>query len=239
MLDSEARSILCRCGWLSRQPAHFQRLWLAEAELRHHPPGKLLYAEGQLLSDLFGLVEGTLSVTFAPKAGSTLLLHVAQPGWWAGDMAAISNGPRRATIATRSDSWVMHVSLAALEAMAAEDPELWRRVAQITVGHLDHAMNIIASLTAGDALARLVMALHRLVDLDGNRASGYAVVTVSQLELCAMTRISRNAIAPLLMDLEKSGLIRRRYRRIEILDLRALTALVKQARPSRMVVRSV
>ena len=47
--------------------------------------------------------------------------------------------------------------------------------------------------------------------------------------------ISRNAIAPLLMGLEKSGLISRRYRRIEILDLRSLTALSKQARPSRIV----
>jgi len=34
------------------------------------------------------------------------------------------------------------------------------------------------------------------------------------------------------MVLEKSGLISRRYRHIEILDLRALTALAKQTRMS-------
>ncbi len=235
MLRIDAESILCRHGWLSRQPHPFQRRWLSRAELRHHPAGEGLYAEGEAPGALSGLVEGSLSVLYQRTTRSSALIHVAQPGWWVGDVAAISDGPRRVTLAARHDSWVMHVELAAIRAMAAEEPEVWRRIAQITVGHLDHAMNVVASLTADDARARVAMALRRLVDLDGNRAAGNAMVRVTQKELCSMTRVSRNAIAPLLMDLEKTGVISRRYRRIEILDMRALTALLKQSRPSRIV----
>jgi len=239
MLLSDARSILCRHGWLSRQPSPFQHRWLASGALRLHPAGRPLFVEGERPSDLCGLVQGNLTITFAPRTRSSLPLHIAQPGWWAGDLAAISDGPRRASLSARSDSWVMHVGLPAVRAMAADDPEVWRRVAQISVGHFDHAMNIVASLTAGDARARVIMALCRLVDLDGNLGAGSAMLQVSQKELCAMANISRNAIAPLLMGLEKSGLISRRYRRIEILDLRALTALSKQTRPSRIVDASI
>jgi len=232
MLASEARSILCRHGWLSWQPPAFQHRWLACGELRRHPAGTLLHAEGEPLGDLCGLVQGDLAVTCAPRSGSSVLLHIAQPGWWAGDAAAISGGPRRASLATRSDSWIMHVGLPAIQAMAAEDPEAWRRVAQISVGHLDHAMSIIASLTVGDPRTRVAAALCQLADLDGHRAAGSAELQVSQKELGTLARISRNAIAPMLMKFEKAGLIRRRYRRIEIIDLRALRALVRQTRPT-------
>jgi CRP-like cAMP-binding protein len=235
MLLSDARSILCRHGWLSRQPSRFQHRWLASGVLRFHAAGDALFVEGERPNDLCGLVLGNLTITFAPNTRSSLPLHIARPGWWAGDLACISDGPRRASLTARSDSWVVHVGLPAVRAMAAEDPEVWRRVAQISVGHFDHAMNIVASLTAGGARARVIMALRRLVDLDDNLLMGNATLQVSQKELCAMAHVSRNAIAPLLMDLEKSGLISRRYRRIEILDLRALRALSKQTRPSRIV----
>ncbi|HUS95503.1 MAG TPA: Crp/Fnr family transcriptional regulator, partial [Hyphomicrobiaceae bacterium] len=183
MLFSDARSILCRHGWLSRQPSQFQRRWLASGALRHHPAGKPLFVEGERGRDLCGLVQGNLTITFAPKARSSLPLHIARPGWWAGDLAAISDGPRRASLIARSDSWVMHVGLPAVRAMAAEDPEVWRRVAQISVGHFDHAMNIIASLAAGDARARVIMTLRRLVDLDGYLGTSNVTLHVSQKAL--------------------------------------------------------
>jgi CRP-like cAMP-binding protein len=232
MLASEAGSILCRHGWLSWQPATFQRCWLARGELRHHPAGTLLHAEGEPPGDLCGLVQGDLAVTYSPKSGSSLLLHIARPGWWAGDAAAVSGGPRRASLATRSDSWVMHVGLPAIQAMAAEDPEVWRRVAQISIGHLDHAMSIIASLTVGDAPSRLASALCQLVDLDCHRAAGSVELQVSQKELGTLARISRNAIAPMLLKFERAGLIRRRYRRVEVIDVGALKAMVRRTRPT-------
>lgn len=239
MLASDAKSILCRQGWLSQQPKAFQRRWLACGELRHHRAGTVLYAEGDPPGDLCGLVQGDLAVAYAAKSRESVLLHIAQPGWWAGDAAAISDGPRRVTVATRTDSWVMHVRLPDILAMAAEDSEVWRRIAQISVGHADHAMSIVASLTVADTRTRVAMALHRLLAFsEGKGPTGLPNVRVTQVELGSMTGISRNAIAPLLMDLEKSGLICRRYRCIEIVNLRGLSALVGQVRPPRIHGRS-
>jgi CRP-like cAMP-binding protein len=116
---------------------------------------------------------------------------------------------------------------------AAEDASVWRTIAQITVSHLDTAMSLVAGLSTGDGRARVAMALHRLASLDGVTGTNSAVVSVSQQELGAMTRLSRNAIRPVIAELEKAGLAIPRYRRIVIPDLAALARFAAAASPDR------
>ncbi len=96
-----------------------------------------------------------------------------------------------------------------------------RRLAQITVSHLDHALSVVASLSTTDARVRVALALRRLAALtEGTPPS--AVIHLSQEELCELVRLTRNALRPVLVDLEKRGLIVRSYRRLEIPDVPAL-----------------
>jgi CRP/FNR family cyclic AMP-dependent transcriptional regulator len=225
----DAESMACGTGWLSLQPGEFQRRLLTVADCCHVPPGTHIYEIGDPPDSVFALVDGELSI-LRPSDDFTLqLVHVARPVWWVGEAAVITNTPRRATLVARQESVVLRVSRAAIEQMAAEQPDVWRRIAQITVSHLDTALSLITGLSTGDARSRVALALHRLASLDHETGTNSAVVSVSQQELGAMTRLSRNAVGPIILELETAGLVVHRYRRIEILDIAALARFATDA----------
>ncbi len=228
MPREEAEQVLLGAGWLSRQPPDFQARVMAAAELEFFPAGTDVYSLGDPPRDLWGLVHGELSVLIAPEAVAPSLVHIATPGWWIGDAALINNTPRRVGLTAREDTWMLRLGIRSIDQMAGEDPEVWRRIAQITIGHLDHALSVIAGLTLRDSHARVAMTIRRLADLDGTMAAGPATVRVSQDELGEMTRLTRNAVARILVDLEALGLINRGYGRLDIQDVGALRGYAKK-----------
>jgi CRP/FNR family transcriptional regulator, cyclic AMP receptor protein len=85
-------------GWLARRPRVFQDQVLGLAELRYFPAGATIYNIGDAAPDIWGLVDGELSVFLTPEAAAPFLVHIAKPGWWVGDTALISKTPRRAEL---------------------------------------------------------------------------------------------------------------------------------------------
>lgn len=227
MQREDAERVLLRVGWLSRQPHAFQVRVMQAAELAFFPAGADVYSLGDPPRDLWGLVKGELSVLIAPEAIAPSLVHIATPGWWIGDAALINNTRRRVGLTARQDTWLLRLSIRSIDQLASVDPDVWRRIAQITISHLDHALIIIAGLTLRDSHARVAMTLRRLADLDGSLGTGPAMVRVSQDELGEMTRLTRNAVARILVDLEAAGLVRRRYGRLEVNDIGALRSYAK------------
>lgn len=158
----------------------------------------------------------------APEASAPFLVHVAKPGWWVGDTALISETPRRAELMTREESWLLRLSKQSIYQLAKTDPETWRRLALNSIGHLDHALSIIAGLTDRDSRARVAIALRRLANISDKNSPRSATLNVSHAELGEMVHLTRNALAPILKELESLGLISQRYRAIEIPDISAL-----------------
>ena len=211
-----------RFGWLSSQPRAFQDQVLELTELRHFAAGATIYNIGDVALDIWGLVEGELGVFMAPEASAPFLVHVAKPGWWVGDTALISETPRRAELMTREESWLLRLSKQSIDQLVNTDPETWRRLALISIGHLDHALSIIAGLTDRDSRARVAIALRRLASISDKNSAHSATLNVSHAELGEMVHLTRNALAPILKEFESLGLISHRYRAIEISDISAL-----------------
>lgn len=227
MHHAAAASILRSTGWLSQLPAALQDAVLAAGILKLHHAGEVIFRIGDPPGDLCGLVTGELSVFIAPHPIQPALVHVAQPGWWAGELALITNTARRISLVARRDSWIMHLSPEWVRTMAREDHETWRYIAQIMAINLDHALSQAVSWSINDAPARVALALRRLTDLE-HTAGGPATVSVSHEELGSMSRLTRNAVAPILARFEAQGLIRRKYRRLEIPDVAAIARFAQE-----------
>ena len=66
------------------------------------------------------------------------------------------------------------------------------------------------------------MMVRRLANIANEPSLGQKTIRVSHADLGEMVNLSRNALAPILKELEAQGLICRRYRVIEISDIAAL-----------------
>ena len=133
-----------RFGWLAGQPVAFRDALLEAGDVRVMSPGSSIYGLGDPPGGLYGLVEGLVDVLIAPGAWTPMLVHVATPGWWVGEAALITQTRRRADLTARTEICVMHIPPSRIERIAADDPLTWRRLAEITVQHLDTALSLAA-----------------------------------------------------------------------------------------------
>jgi CRP-like cAMP-binding protein len=82
---------------------------------------------------------------------------------WTGEGCFLSRDPRRVELRARDETWLMHVSLDAMDDMAARDPVVVNRVAQMLLTNVDLLIRIIADLQLPDAARRVASVLQRII----------------------------------------------------------------------------
>lgn len=197
-------------GWLARQPAPFQERLLAASELHTVAVGEVLYAIDDAPGGLYGVADGYINVLIASGPFPPRLVHVGGPGWWVGEVALAGMTPRRAELNARTPLEVLFVSASALDQIVAEDPECWRRLATLTVQHLDMAFELMISLGSPDLGLRLATTLRRLAG-PARKHERVVELPVNQEELGEITGLSRNTVGRALAVLVKSGCVEKRY----------------------------
>ena len=224
-----AITTLCQTGWLSRQPAAFQQELLRNAELRTYRNGSTIQVAGDEPAGLYGLASGQLSVMITPDASPHILAQVAQPGWWFGDVALLSDGGRVVTVGARGPVEILVIKRASILRLAEQDAQTWKRIAGITLMHLDQALRIIRAVSIPSPELRIALALSRLIERYSREADMPADILVTRSELGEMARMTRNAVIPVLNGLQADGLITCSYRKITVCSVAKLWQFIEAA----------
>ncbi|MEV8429227.1 Crp/Fnr family transcriptional regulator [Streptomyces sp. HUAS 31] len=238
-------------GLLGNELAFAQTLTPQEHEgvmaLGHHkryPADAHLLTEGDRSSHVVIIIRGWVTVSVATDRGATrLILGLRGPGELLGEMAALDQHPRSATVRALGPIEAQVISGDAFRRFLALHP----RVSGLVIRQLtfrlrsaDQERSALASLTVLQRLAG------RLIELSGADTSGpYApsaaapssgtavsgpvvsgpVVQLAQDELAATIGATREAVAKALRLLRTQNIVRTGNRMVEILDP-ALLALL-------------
>ncbi len=224
-----AREKMGRIGWLSIVPEPFRAAVLARVHLMHFKPGEPVYAVGDPPGGLYGLVSGGLGIAIAPGERGPYFAHLARPGAWFGEAAAITGQNRRVGLSATRDTALLQLPLHDILEMARADPTIWRFMALITIGHLDLAIGASDDLMIRDHSARCVAVLLRLSGYrrDDPDGPGPVDVDISQEDLATLANVSRTTARAQLARLEAAGFIHQSYRRITVLRPDRLRSLLR------------
>lgn len=226
--------------WLSETPADFQERMLAKCDLLQFKAAGSVYEVGDDPGGMFGVVEGHIELHLPTHGSETTLAYIGGPGFWAGDIAAVTGRSRLISIVAGAGSQLLRLPRAELLRMAASDPNVWRNIVLLLARNLAKSMRVIAALKRSEPESRIAAMLLILTEDQQGRP---AIVSASQTHLAALTQLSRSAVNAALKGLEDQGLIRRRYGSIEVPAPAALDDFVwadppeRQARPARRAVR--
>ncbi|MBK0327884.1 Crp/Fnr family transcriptional regulator [Rhodobacteraceae bacterium F11138] len=209
----DARQIANRVGWLARQPKTFRKLVLDATELQMRTPGENVYGLGDPPGGLHCLVDGYLDVFTTAGAFNPFLGFIARPGWWAGDVAAITRSERRAEVRARTEVVLLFVPGHKIEQIARQDPVLWRRLGELNAEHLDNALLFAVTALQRDVRTRLLATLIRLASFEAT-FDAEIEIDCTQADLAEMAGLTRNTIGGALKELQAEGLVSRRYGRI-------------------------
>jgi CRP/FNR family transcriptional regulator, cyclic AMP receptor protein len=219
----QAEAFIRSRTWLSQTPPDFQDQMLAKCDLLHFEAGEPVYEAGDEPGGLFGVVEGRIELHLPVHDEGPTLAFIGSPGFWAGDLAAVTGRPRRIAIVAGSDCQLLRLPRAELLRIASNDPTVWRHIAVLLALNLAKAIDTVDALSRSDPAARVAATLLNLVEDD---IAGPPIISASQLDLGALARLSRSAVNAALKGLEREGLICRRYNSIEVTDVTALRQFV-------------
>jgi CRP-like cAMP-binding protein len=231
MLSLEAaKKVAMGNGWLSLTPPPFQRAVLDRCQLQSFKAGQSIYMLGDPTGGMFGLVSGGLAISVAPGERGPYFAHLAKPGTWFGEAAAMTRQPRRVGLTATRDAEMLHLPLSKIDEIVAGDSSAWRLIALVTLGHLEMAIGACDDLMLRDHEKRCIATLLRLA---GCRYESPAHVSPTEInlrqeEIAALANVARNTAGLILKGLEARGHIEQSYRRIRILAPTNLRAMLRE-----------
>lgn len=213
-------------GWLARSLGRGELAPFTDADVRalgevmgieRVAAGTRLMAEGEPVAAI-GIIRSGAVELYRRRAGRRVVLQVLRAGDVFGDIPFLCELPPPFSARALTDAQVIRLDASALHRVLTGRPAVCHRFLFSLASRLQRMQSRLLQLTRGD-LRQQVVAL--LLD---EVADGPEVLTLSQATIAELLGASRPAVNKVLKDLERDGLLELGYRRITVLDARALAA---------------
>lgn len=222
---ASALTLLERRGWYSRRSKDVRARLAAIAKLQTFSEGEHLYTIGDRPNGMFGLIEGRLGLSIPRADGEDFTALHEGRGYWFGDLALFARRPRLMSVHAIDQVTAVHLPSSALIRLVREDSRLYEDFYELTYQNMEMAFRIIGNLAITSTTKRLADRLLLELAIQGDNEG---CITVSQNELSSLTAISLPTLKRILLHFAATGVIKRRYGRIQIVEPETLQRLCKR-----------
>jgi CRP-like cAMP-binding protein len=213
--------------WSQLPPADAEEL-SARGLMREFRAGQALCHEKQIPDRLLVLRTGRVKVTACSAVGREIVLAFRGPGDLVGELSALDEEPRSATIVALEPVSALALPYADFRAFLAGHPAAALALLRLLAGRLrDADAKRIESTSA--TLERIASRLVELSDRFGE-AEGEIALPISQQDLAGWAGASLEAVGRALRTMRGLGWIETRRRGIRVTDLEALRRAAEYAR---------
>lgn len=208
-------SRIASMGWLAAMPAAFREEVLTRAESRRVVAGEPLYFQGEGVSGLYGLTDGTVEVSIVASGGGPALIYLAQRGWWFGALEIFTRQPRRFHIQARTDCELVFLPGSQVREICSVKPTYWEGFARLMCANYESMADAVAMMRDPSPDRRVAQAL---LILYSRQAERERVVRATQADIASIANVSARTAATALARLEGEGLAIRGYGTVTIPD---------------------
>jgi len=202
-------------GWLTSLPAELRNEVLRRCSEITKQQGQIVYRADDLAGGIFTLVSGRLDYHWTHLLGGETLFYAVGPGWWVGDLAAISGQPRRLDLVAGRDSKVLHLSRASIRELSATRPDFMPALFNMISETLRAAVSVLEFMSIDDPTIRTAACL-RLLNRTGGGWNGSLLL--SQNELAIICKISRRQMNMALNEFSHDSIVELGYGKLSVPD---------------------
>ncbi|BBH68270.1 transcriptional regulator [Actinoplanes sp. OR16] len=199
---------------------------LARGRARRWPSGATLFGEGDRSSTVVLVLRGRAKVFSLTEQGGEVLLAIRGPGALLGEMSAVDEAPRSASVAALEPLDTIVVPIRDFLDFLAARPDAAVALVRLIVGRLRDADRKRIEFGTYDSLGRVALRLAELAERFGQTAERGVRITLplTQEELAAWTGSSRESVTKALRTLRRHGVIETSRRSVAVLDVDGLRA---------------
>ena len=153
--------------------------------------GDVLFLQSDPAESAYVVRSGKISIILNSPDGREMMINEMRKGDIFGELGILTNKNRSTSAIARLESEVLTIPRKVFLHIMDDEPQLTRRMLELTVSRLQNSSERESALVFMDAQARLA---HLLLDLDQQEADkGY--ITISQEELAQRTGLIRQTVA--------------------------------------------
>jgi CRP/FNR family cyclic AMP-dependent transcriptional regulator len=175
---NSALRILEAQGWFAERSKATRARLAAIAKLRNFVKDERLYLAGDPANGIFGLVSGSLNISFPRGDGEDYTIHRAGAGFWIGDLALISGKPRLVSVRAAEPTVMVQLPVQDLTRIRVE-PQIFADFYALAYQNFETALRVIGNLSIPSAHRRLADRLILEVDARGD-ANGWVALSQSE-----------------------------------------------------------
>lgn len=193
--------------------------------VRRFPPNAFLFTEGAHSAHVIVVLSGRLKISSYTKDGKEVVLGVRGPGDLLGELAALDEEPRSASVSTLEPVEALVVTADRFRSFLADNPRIALEIMQMLTSRLREADRRRIEFGAFDTAGRVARTIVELAERFGAEQGEDSVridLPLTQEELAGWTGSSREAVAKALKTMRDRGWIETGRKSILILDLDAV-----------------
>ncbi|WFE93617.1 Crp/Fnr family transcriptional regulator [Micromonospora sp. WMMD987] len=197
---------------------------LANGVRRQVPAGQILIHQGRHEAHLVLLEDGLTKVTASLPDGRTALLALRIGGDLVGEMSALNNRPRSATVTTCGPTRYSVIQPDRFKTFLRDHPDAALELAAMVSGRLRWSNRRRIDFSSYPVKIRVARVVAELCRSHGRQDREAVVIDVrlTQPELATICGAAETSIQKALRELRVDGLVETDYRRITVRDLAAL-----------------
>ena len=202
-------------GWFSMLGPELLDELLSRCSELNVEAGQTIYRTDDPAGGIYTVLHGRIDYHWAHLPSGSPIFYATGPGWWVGDLAAISGRPRRFDLLAGRNSKVLRLNRTVFIDLLENHSEVYRAVLTMVTSTMDGAIDVMRFLSMDDPTTRMAACL---LALNSTGRGWDGVLPLSQGEIASIARISRRRTNSALANLEAEGMINRGYGLISIRD---------------------
>lgn len=224
VVDQEVLEFLCGIPLFSQLNEDSLRALARASRFVNVNKGEVLFFQSDPPELAYLVRRGGISIVLNSPDGREMVINEMRKGDLFGELGILTNKNRSTSAVARSDSEILVIPQRAFLRIVDDEPQLTRRMLDMTVSRLQVSSERESALVFMDAQARLA---HLLLELDKQEAD-IGFITISQDELAQRTGLIRQTVAKALGNWRRKGYLLTGRGRIVLLNHKALQALENQ-----------
>jgi CRP-like cAMP-binding protein len=205
----------------------------AQCTWRRYRVGERVFERGSHGRDVFFVIEGAVSIVNYSPLGQEISFASATKGGLFGEMAAIDELPRSASVVAAEDTLVAVLAGDAFLDLLSRRGMLTLQLLRRLAGFVRQSGERVLELTGVDAAARICAYLLRMARPDAAAVDLLAIKPLPPLrQLASEAGTTREHVTNTLNRLYARGCIRRRGNSLYVIDRNALQELAQGTEPA-------
>lgn len=230
MLTEYEIQLLKNNYWFSQLDSNLQNLMIGYARIQHYEKEQIIFSSADQFDGIYAVIEGSIRLAHIDVEGREAVAVIADPIMWFGEISLIDQQPRSHHAIAAKKSKLICINTVDLNQIFKQHPEFWFHIAQLVSQKLRYAFLELTSIQTQSLTQRLAQRLLFILQGYGNHLEIETLsIHLSQEQLAQMLVCSRQTINQELQLLEKMGVIKIAFKKIEIIQLELLKKIADQS----------